>query len=452
MAISTEQWRRLYKHFNQMARLELSDRDLFVSRPGTVSENIVSDLELGLEPNSKWVVCGSMGSGKSSELVHLADRLQGQRVVVGLDLPRSVARVDLLQPAEVLFLIGAAGVQTARAWGQELDQKLINELSVAFHGLLSDSGHSLNVGDIMQGVVLLAASALVPVGPAAAKTIGAVGAGARIAAGVLGSKSSIPLRQPARIAGETRIVREGETELERLREAVDSVLSAISNEQSPVVLVDGLDKLEDRAAIRNLFATTRILAHPRAHVIYTGPITLMLGTDWNATGGVFKRERLSNVAVHKPPFDWVDVPAQKLALGKAAAQQVISRRLAREQLTETDVFELSALEKIIEVSGGLLRDLVHLVNRAIRAALRTSSTIITSDIANTASTELRREYEVTLTTRRVEELIHVRQRGEPSGTSDVSADLLLSNYVLPYSNGRVWFEPHPILSGLRPGL
>ena len=35
---------------------------------------------------------------------------------------------------------------------------------------------------------------------------------------------------------------------------------------------------------------------------------------------------------------------------------------------------------------------------------------------------------------------------------EVSTDLLLSGYVLPYSNGGVWFEPHPILRGLRDGL
>ena len=44
------------------------------------------------------------------------------------------------------------------------------------------------------------------------------------------------------------------------------------------------------------------------------------------------------------------------------------------------------------------------------------------------------------------------EHGEPSGNDDVSTDLLLNNYVLPYQNGRIWFEPHPILKGVRPGL
>ena len=65
--------------------------------------------------------------------------------------------------------------------------------------------------------------------------------------------------------------------------------------------------------------------------------------------------------------------------------------------------------------------------------------------------ELRREYESTLNTRRVEELVHVARVGEPSGKPE-SNELLLGGYVLPYANGRVWFEPHPILRGLRPGL
>lgn len=42
--------------------------------------------------------------------------------------------------------------------------------------------------------------------------------------------------------------------------------------------------------------------------------------------------------------------------------------------------------------------------------------------------------------------------GEPRGDSEVSTDLLLGGYVHPYANGSVWFAPHAILKGLRPGL
>ena len=57
---------------------------------------------------------------------------------------------------------------------------------------------------------------------------------------------------------------------------------------------------------------------------------------------------------------------------------------------------------------------------------------------------------MTLNTRRIEELRHVKKTGEPSGNDYISSDLLLNNYVLPYSNGKAWFEPHPILRGVRP--
>mgnify|MGYP000676866917 CR=1 FL=1 len=80
------------------------------------------------------------------------------------------------------------------------------------------------------------------------------------------------------------------------------------------------------------------------------------------------------------------------------------------------------------------------------AAPRIEGTLVADAIS-----DVRKEYEVGLNSRRVAELVHVRQQGEPSG-EDGSVDLLLSGYVLPYSNGGVWFEPHPILRGRRPGL
>ena len=99
----------------------------------------------------------------------------------------------------------------------------------------------------------------------------------------------------------------------------------------------------------------------------------------------------------------------------------------------------------------MLRDLVHLVNRSVRHVLRSGQGLLNRRAVEAAIGEVSKEYEVTLNTLRVKELQHVRQHGEPSGAEQAN-DLLLDGYVLPYSNGRVWFEPHPILRGLRPGL
>jgi polynucleotide 5'-kinase involved in rRNA processing len=88
MPLTRDQWRAIYNAFNPQQRLEATDRDLFVERPDSTSRAIVEESEL--EPKGKWVLCGSMGSGKSSELVHLSEQL-GRRThaTIGVDLTLS---------------------------------------------------------------------------------------------------------------------------------------------------------------------------------------------------------------------------------------------------------------------------------------------------------------------------------------------------------------------------
>ena len=171
MALSQDTWKQVYAAFDPTARVEFDEADLYVGRPGTVAQSIVDDLRLGLDPRGKWVVCGAMGSGKSSEIVQLARLLWNSHAVVGLDLPRSVARVDRLAPAEVLYLIGLAAVRAARdLWQHDISTQTVSELHASFSPLLSESAREINPGEVLQGVALLTAHAL---GGAAAMIAGA---------------------------------------------------------------------------------------------------------------------------------------------------------------------------------------------------------------------------------------------------------------------------------------
>jgi hypothetical protein len=446
MPLGPEQWRGVYDEFDPVHRVEFDEGDLFVARPGSVAASIVDDLQLRLNPLGKWTVCGSMGTGKSSELVHLARQLWQSHAIVGLDLPRSVARVDRLQPAEVLYLIGLAAVRAAgELWGHPITGDLIAELHASFTPLLGEHSREIRPGDIIQGVALLMAHAA-GAGPAVAAA--AAGA-ARAAAGV--APSQIRLSRGTPLGGAARPVVEGDPDLERLQSAVDNILAEVGKYRPPVVLVDGLDKIQELRPIRDLFSGSRVLALPQAPVIYTGPITLMLATEWQAAAGFFRRERLTNVVVRPPSLARIDVSIEKLNAGQMAMRRVVEHRLRRRDLSIVEVFDMGCLERLIEVSGGLMRDLIHLVSRAVRWCLRHDAGLVSQAAVEEAITELRHEFEITLNTRRIEELVHVASNGEPSG-SEVSAELLLSGYVLPYVNGNVWFEPHPLLRGLRPGL
>ena len=446
MALMQDTWKQVYAAFDPTMRVEFDDGDLYVGRPGAVAQSIVDDLRLGLDPLGKWVVCGAMGSGKSSEIVQLARLLSDSHAVIGLDLPRSVARVDRLAPAEVLYLIGLAAIRAARdLWKHDISTETVAELHASFSPLLNESAREINPGEVLQGVALLTAHAL-----GSSTMVAVTGVAARAAAGLVPGK--LKFARGTTLGGSARPMKDGDPDLERLQAAVDGVLAEIAIYRPPVVLVDGLDKIQELRPIRDLFSGSQLLSLPHAPVVYTGPITLMLATEWQQVAGRVHRARLTNVISRRPDPPHISVDDVKIAAGVAALEEVVAYRLRRLSLVPDDIFSAGSLARLIAASGGLLRDLIQLVNRAIRWCLRHDSGEITAQAVDEALIELRREYEITLNGKRVEELIYVARNGEPSGNGDVSAELLLGGYVLPYANGRVWFAPHAILRGLRPGL
>lgn len=431
-------WKAIYSCFDPKRRLETADRALYVERPGSVAADILTDLSEGLEQEGKWVICGSTGSGKSSELVHLYDRLQGTRVTIGLDLPNSVARCDQLQPAEVLFLLGAAAARWAQDLGLSVPASAIQDLNDSFSGVL-ERPYTVNLSEVVQGVALFAAN----VASGVPGVVGAAGGAARALGGLKDKVSRSPL------GGMARPLREGDPDLDRLLRAVNTLLGHIRTpDQPPVLIVDGLDKTVDPAVIRELFVTTGLLSLPQAQIVYSGPIALMLSPEWQATKGSFLAARLTNVATHAPALRWVGISEEKARQGRESLQRVIERRLASLGLTPAQILDDQAAELIIIASGGLLRDLIQIVNRAARLSLRAGEDRISVPIAEAAVVEVRREYEIALNSERIRELEHVRTHGRPSSGGGISQDLLTNGYILPYSNGKIWFAPHPILQGL----
>lgn len=446
MAIDVQTWKRLYNLFNPAQRLEVHEQNLFVTRPGSVAEGIAKLLSLHVERAGKWVVCGSTGSGKSSELVHLAHLLENTHTIVALDLLRSVPTINDVQPSEVLFAVGAGAVQVARNdLGYEVSEKLVEQLMEAFQGLLKE-GHRVDLGALLQGVARFTANVAAP---GAGEVAGAAAGAAAAVTGALGDRQDVRLGGMTRLGGLTRPVKEGEADLEKLRLAVNDVLYDLQKQRQIVVLIDGLDKIDDEDTIRRLFVSHRILTLPWAQIVYTAPIDLMLGPLWQAASAIFNCERLTNVLVHRPNLEGIDISDEELAEGRAAMRDVVRRRLLVLELALDDVFEPGALDVLIDVSGGHLRDLVQLVRRAVRVILLSEGPQIDRATAEKAVVEFRKEFEITLTTQTVEELRHVRQYGKVRSSDRDVRDLFLGGYILPYSNGRSWFEPHPILQGVR---
>lgn len=429
-------WRRLYKVCDPKERLHIDEMNLFVERSDSVARKIANSLDAGYDEQGKWVICGSVGTGKSTELTKLAELLTGSHLVVGVDLWRAAARIDEVSAAEILFCIGAAAIRTAaNRFGHQVDPQLQKHLEKTFAGLL-DQRHNIAVADLVEGVTLLAFDLLAP------------GSGSAVKAGLQATRAAtgapiVPVGRPA-LGGLTRPVKDGDPALDALVWVVDQILVDVSQIRAPLVLVDGLDKLTKIDSIRDLFATSRTLAKPQAPLVYTGPVTLMLAAEWSAAANYFDRARLTNLIVAAPTTSTRHVSSEMVVVGRAAAREIIARRCAAAKLELSGVLANEALDLLITKSGGLTRQLLQLLREAAKLAGMDGLTIIDLPTAARAADEWRKEFEITMTGIRREELEYIEAHGEPKG-GQVSHELLLWNYAIPYANGDMWFAPNPLI-------
>lgn len=436
MSLALDHWRRLYKVCDPKERLHIDELDLFVERPDSVARKIANSLSRGFDEQGKWIICGSVGTGKSTELTKLAEILSDTYLIVGVDLWQASARIDEVNAAEILFCVGMAAVRTASdRFGHRVAPDLVKNLEAAFAGLLDDR-HGIQVADLVEGVALLGFDLLAPMASAAAKS------GMRAVRAVTGSPE-VPLGR-ARFGGLTRPVKEGDPALDALAWAVDRILEDVRGIREPLVLVDGLDKLTKIESIRDLFATSRMLAKPRAPLVYTGPVTLMIAAEWSAASNYFDRARLTNLVVNAPRSPNRHAPPELIVEGRAAARGVIERRCESAGLDITSTFSPEALDLIITKSGGLTRQLLNLVREAAKLAGMGNHVSIDLDVAQSACDDWRKEFEITMTGIRRAELEYIEQHGEPQG-GQVSHELLLWNYAIPYANGEMWFAPNPLI-------
>ncbi len=435
-------WPTLNALFDPTLRLELSTDHRYVKRPVSAAQRILDQLNLDTElpQRTKFVLCGSLGSGKSSELVHLAAELQRQdRSFIGLDLPRTVAYPEEMSAVEVLFFIGMAALKHHRAFlldatdAQRQELERVEQELMAGLGSMTRGPLRYDLREALSGVATFAANL----------AVGNIG-------GLPGSVGSVA-RGLTPHGRDIRPARDKDPQVERLVKAVDDALVLYSQGgELPIILVDGLDKILKSERVNELFFRPT-LSQCAASVIYTGPVSLALNMDRAMMSSSMTLVMLTNIVVNRPSCSLPDMKKidAKIEDGRELLRKIVSLRLGELELDCYKVFDPAVLELLITLSGGLLRDLIRIIKYSIRAANEVDAERINEAVAEQAINDLRNEYY--LTTQQIDELRHVAKTGEQSG-SPVSVELALRNLIIPYNNGQPWFEPHPLLRGLREGL
>jgi hypothetical protein len=196
------------------------------------------------------------------------------------------------------------------------------------------------------------------------------------------------------------------------------------------LLIDSLDRVVEldafEAIVRDDVAVLRALG---IGVVLVGPLKLLYGT-WRPIAAAF--DKLYQVS-------WVD-PVEPA--GRDFLTRVLRVR------SPEDVLSDEAVARLVEVSGGILRDLIGLARDAGEEAYLAGVETIGATHADTAADAFGRTLMLGLAADDLATLQRLRVQGSFVPVSDRDLALLMTGRVLEFRNGRTRYAVHPTIRPL----
>ncbi|HEX8822771.1 MAG TPA: hypothetical protein VF794_22790 [Archangium sp.] len=395
---------------------------------------------------SRILLMGTVGTGKTTELLRVAEDREQRELVVFMDLAQHFAEVvkdphalDRLHTWEVCFLAGLALVSRFKTrLGIELDPELVKQLGKAWQGLATATGSpspQLDMGTFAKDALDLGAS-LAATGGMGVEAAG-VAWGLKTVKTVMGAMRSwnLPLgRSEKSLPDQDRQVQD-------LLGAVNLLLGEVQSKHRKVLLViDGLDRIRDVPRAKALFVESQLLSQLQCPLVVCGPFALR---HHPATAGVrgFKAMPLVNEPVldHDDPTRpgpgvdfFLDLYAQRVKDLGNEAQELVDPTL---------------LGEFAYRSGGRARDFVRFIRSLSELAWDQDARNATPELVRQVLDEWRLRQETGLHKGHIQVLEDVVKDPEhrlPPG--DLANELLDYQHLLPYPNDSEWYYPHPLLT------
>jgi hypothetical protein len=431
----TTPWKLVYQRFNPIRKLEGETLSYFVARDSASLEATANELRLA-DGHCQILFVGQRGSGKSSELRRLAQMVGDDFFTILVDVDELTDLFNV-NHVEVLYLLGASVYGAAVASGHKLDEALLKDLVGSIETLVREQtkkeDYSIDVNALLKAITTAGAAAL---GGAAAGPVGAAGAA------VLATAASIFKDVKFNLGVSDKVVRKLEVKprITAIVQALNKIVQAVreASGRELLVIVDGLDRVETEQG-RLIFAESQVLVQPACHLVYVIPSNLYYSPYLALAKQTFQKVYpLPNVKLHEQDT------AEPHGPGYDFMREVIDRRLADLGTDRDALFAPDALDHLIAMSGGLMREFVRIVQSSVVKTFTDKDEIVSIETARNVVDALRRDYIAGLNHALVDELIELMTTGLLSGSED--GDKLLQNlYILCQSNADLWYEVHPIL-------
>ncbi|MGO8813181.1 MAG: hypothetical protein ACLQVG_00750 [Terriglobia bacterium] len=401
--------KQVISFFDPMQPLDEEHKDWYVERPDSPEEEIKIYL-ISNSTDTKILFSGHRGSGKTSTLSKLARDADVQRnfFVVKFSIKEELNVADLTY-TDLLVAIGHRLYEEGKPW---LDSKLSDDLN--------------KWSAEVSRVTSKADQAEVEVGAG-------ISAWFFKAKGLL--KTGFEDKQEFRQKFEPRVP--------QLIEFINRIIRAVethpdAGEREVLLILEDLDKPPVDVAM-DLFSTKgTVLIQPECKIIFTVPTSLLYSGQYNVV-----KENFSD-QFPLPNFKIKEKSGDRNEPGWARMREIVERRMERQ------IIESKALDHAVEMSGGVVRELVRIIQGAASRALVAKANAIKFEHVEHAVDKLRMEYSYSLTRdeyieilRKVHESKELRYPNEKP-----LLDLLHNLFILQYPNGPGWYGVNPIVHKL----
>lgn len=411
MAMKASYLGKVIEYFNPMQPLDESRAAWYVERPDSPHEEI-KVFVLNDPTAAKILFSGHTGSGKSTTLNKLAaDPEMKQRFfIVQFSVKQELNIADLTY-TDLLMAVGSRLFEAGDS-SFDLDAKLKKDLD----DWATEVSKVWGTTDLAEAVVK-----------------GGIKAWFFSAVGKL--KTGFEEKKEFRQKLEPR--------LRELIEFINRIIRSIETNPraqalSVLLIIEDLDKPPVDVSLDLFLTKSSILVQPQCKIIFTVPTSVVYSGQFNVVGQNFSKQYVL------PNFKIKDRSGERSQSGWARMREVVERRL------EPQIIDPKALDRAVEMSGGVVRELVRVINAAASRALVVKSNSIQLQHVDHAVDSLRQIYSYSLTK---EEYVQILRQVHQSKVLRYEnekplLELLHGQFILQYPDGEGWYGVNPVVHKL----
>jgi len=375
------------------------------------------------ETFSTILFTGHRGCGKSTELRRIEEKWKNQYLTIFLNAEEETDINDL-EYIDIYLMVIRQVEETLRSLKINFDKQLLKSIEDWFKEITKESEESVKLSLDTEASASLGVDA-----PFFAKLLFKL-------KGVIKNSSSQKTtiretlkKEVTRMKGDINLL---------LSDGLKKLRAEFPNYKGFLVIVDNLDRCPLEVTKELFFERAAQLKELHCSIIYTVPISAL-----------YSQQGLSNSfddphivpMVNIYQLERAEYPVRFRREGLDAVAKIIEKRVDVNLLFNSR----NELMELVKASGGHIRQLMQLMQRACLTASGRAHTKIQAEDVEYATKQLQFSFERSLNKKFFAELAYIAINKEFSDEEDIKVQLLYSTAVLEYNGSDRWNYPNPLL-------